>query len=71
MALAKGKLCTRGVDVWELIPCGSILCVCVWGGVVCKSVWAPLVCLGLERAREGAGSPATGVTVDCELPGRC
>lgn len=68
MALAKGKLCTRNVDVWELIPCGSILCVC---GFVCKSVWEPLVCLVLERAREGAGSPATGVTVGCEPPGRC
>lgn len=44
---------------------------CVCGCFVCKSVWAPLVCLGLERAREGAGSPVTGVTVGCEPPGRC
>lgn len=50
MALAKGKLCTRNVDVWELIPCGSILCVC---GFVCKSVWEPLVCRVLDHLQLG------------------
>lgn len=55
VAPAKGKLCTRDVDVWELIPCGSVLC--VW--VFCLQVCLGTTCL------PGAGESERGCWLTC------